>query len=31
MEIDDMDRYYKQWEYYKNHEPIESQINRAQK
>ena len=26
-----MDRYYKQWEYYKNHEPIESQINRAQK
>lgn len=31
MEIDDMDRYYKRWEYYKNHEPIESQINRAQK
>lgn len=26
-----MDRYYKQWEYYSNHEPIESQINRAQK
>ena len=26
-----MDRYYKRWEYYKNNEPIESQINRAQK
>lgn len=31
MKINDMDRYYKQFMYYKKHDPIESQINRAQK